>query len=184
MIIDPYRLAVPVSYSTWDPANKGANISLSGGDLIASSTTSDPESVLGTQGRVVGSGSYQFEITAGGDDRQLVGLGDTAADLNNYPGSDSFAFTYYAFNGNLYSNGPNLGFTNDTWTAGDVIGVVMWIDGTVNFYKNGTLQTYAWSVSSGTYYPIWGPGGVAGSRSATLNVGPTFAYPVGVSVWG
>ncbi len=182
----PSSAATPVVYSAWNPADKDADITLSSGDTVASITAA-LGSVRGF-GKDLSSGVWQFEVTIGGDDeRQLVGLANALADLSDYPGSDSEAWTYYGFNGIIYNNGSS-GNTNATFGPGDVIGVVVTggVSPTVVWYKNGVAQTFGATMAGGTWYPIWGPGwDQPGTRTGTINTGPTLAYPVGgASVWG
>lgn len=187
MLIDPYRIAAtPVAYSAWNPADKDSDVTLSAGDTVAS-VTAAIGSVRGF-GKDASSGTWQLEIVIGGvDERQLVGLANSLCDLTVPVGLDSNAWTYYGFNGVIYNNGSS-GNTNSTYAQGDVVGIVLFggLSPTMKWYLNGVEQTFGATLSSGTWYPVWGQGwDEPGERTATINTGPTFAYPVvGASAWG
>ena len=172
--------------SIWNPLDKDADISLSGGNLVASITSANG-GIRGTQGR--SSGHHYFEITVGGAGSaiHMVGLGNASATLAAYPGFDANGWSYFAADGRKYTNATDAAY-GASYAAGDVIGVAYDATaGTITFYKNGASQGTAFTSISGTLYPMWGPGGsTAGTRTATLNTGATaFAYsmPAGASAW-
>jgi hypothetical protein len=168
---------------TWDSANKGAAVSLSGGDLIAS-VTGSTDSVKGTQSR--SSGRYYFEVTyAGtGGDVCLIGVGNASASLSQYPGQNTNSWAYYRTGDQKYTNNTGSSIAKATTT---VLGVHM-NNGQVFYVVNGKLGGLANNLGSGTYYPMWGPGTSSGGpRTGTLNVGATaFAWslPSGAAAWG
>lgn len=173
--------APPPAFSTWDPATKGANISLSGGNLIA--TTSNFGSVRGTQGRSA-SGVYQFEVTgtAGGQAGCGISTVSPSGGFGQSPGFNTGMHSYMQW-GDKYDQGTPSAY-GASWGA-DVIGVVVDFGaGTLKYYKNGSLQGTAATGLSGTWYPLAGTN--SGSYTLTLNVGASaFAYPIGgATAWG
>jgi SPRY domain len=170
--------------STWNPNDKDADVSLSGGNLVASVTAANG-SVRGTVGRDVG-GHWYFEVTVGGAVNYLVGIGTAAASLAIYPGGDANGRAYYSVPGEKYVNNTGSAY-GATYTTGDVIGVEI-NAGAVTFWKNGVSQGSAFTGLSGTYYPMWGPGtNGAGTRTGTLNVGTSAFHsglPSGAVAWG
>lgn len=177
------ELAYPDTYAAWNSADKNASIVLTVNDTVAT-LTSAIGAIRGF-GRSNSSGIWYYEVTISGvDNRQMVGIGAAGATLASYPGADIEGIGYYGFNGVLYVNG-STGFTNATFVAGDVIGVLM-DSVNIRFYKNGVLQPEGRTVAAGTYYPMWGPGdSTAGARIGTLNTGPTLLHlPVGALPWG
>jgi len=175
------------AYSTWNPSDKDADISLSGGNLVASITAA-AGSLRGTRGRDP-AGNFYFEITVGGATNHLVGVGSTSASLANYPGVDANARAYYSVTGEKYTSNAGAAY-GATYTVGDVIGVHM-NNGVLTFYKNGSSQGSAYTDLVGAaslFYPMWGPGTAgAGTRTGTLNVGAsafTGSLPSGAAPWG
>lgn len=174
------------SGSTWDSAKKGANITLSGGDLVATAVLAG--SVGGTQGKSA-SGVWQFEVTIGtvsGSVRHRVGIIQAGTDYSIALGAQNFGagIGYVAFSGFYQSNGYNA--YGASFTTGDVIGVVFDAGtGSLTFYKNGVSQGVALTGLTGTWYPAFGYD-TTGDVSGTLNVGTTaFAYPIGgATAWG
>lgn len=132
------------------------------------------------------SGVLQFEITPSfnsGND-VAVGVGTTAANLANYPGSGSGGFSYNR-NGNKYIQGAGSGY-GATYVSGDVIGVVVdFAAGSLTFYKNGVGQGVASTALAGlTLFPLAGPSS-SGNHNASFTMrGRGFSYPIaGASNW-
>ncbi len=170
------------SSSAWDPSKKGTNVTLSGGNLIA--TTTNAGRTAGTASRH--SGTYQYEVTIGGSGQPGVGIIRSAFaggwSVPVHDGSD--AICYYGF-GRLYRFGSDVAAMT-TYTAGDVIGVVgNWGASELRFYKNGVnIGGVSYSSLSGAWFPMFGVN--SGAAVGTLNVGATaFAYAIGgATAWG
>ncbi|MET3915162.1 hypothetical protein ABID97_001944 [Variovorax sp. OAS795] len=161
--------------TTWNPSDKSANITLSLANLRASGNGS-AGSARATVSKA--SGKWQFEVTArqtGGS--WLIGVGKIGAGLTSYPGSDVNGYGYHAGNGNKYNNGSPTAF-GTSLASGDVLGVTIdFATLALVFYKNGVLVGTAFTVSSGTYFPMIGAASGTGALG-DLNTG-TLAYPVG-----
>jgi hypothetical protein len=174
---------------TWNSSDKDADVTLLGGDLIASVTyPSGLGGVRATTSRDASLNSFAEVIIAGTDITQLLGIGKAGSSLN-YPGEDT--------NGVGHSVGGNSVIYNafvtisPYWTTqATVLGVLVdFTAGTLTFRRSG--QFYAASYSSGitgTLYPMWAPGtGGAGARSGTLNTGGSafaLGLPPGATAWG
>ena len=134
-------------YATWDPAHKAAEITLSGGNLTATSSLND-KGVRSTIG--VSIGKWYWEIVG----LHLAGTGHNRAGvvLSTYSTSaavgDSATDWGYQDSGNgLYSGGTI--FAGAAYTDADVIGLALDVDAqTLDCYKNNVLQ--------GTFHAIFG----------------------------
>lgn len=121
---------------TWNPADKNALVTLSGGDLTATfATGASQEIVRGTVSK--SSGRWAFEVTVsnyvGGSS---AGIGVAAATEATYIGYGTASWGYYV-TGQLFYNNAVVS-TVATYTTGDIIGVVLdFTAGTLDFYKNG-----------------------------------------------
>ncbi|MBI4946210.1 MAG: T9SS type A sorting domain-containing protein [Bacteroidetes bacterium] len=165
--------ATPV-YTTWNPSDKGAGITLSGGDLGALNTAAGL--VRSTVG--VSSGKWYWEVTktdapAGGS----IGFAKSTAGINNYPGADANGWMYSGSNGYKYTGGVGVAY-GAAYVQNDVIGIALDMDaGSVTFYVNGVSQGVAYSGLTGTIFASVGAG--AAGKSWTTNFGATaFAYAV------
>ena len=166
---------VSFTYATWNPADKGANLTLSGSNLIA--TTSGLGIVRSTIGK--STGKWYWEITIGGNPGGVgtaVSTVSLAAALGN-SGSSYDGFSYNGAYGNTLTGSYSQYPFGATFVAGDVIGMAFDIDaGTLSFYKNGILQgTGQAGFPAGTYYAAVGGG--ASGEIYTANFGAsTFSY--------
>jgi hypothetical protein len=128
------------------------------------------------------SGKWYWEFIAnqpiGGSGMvQMVGIGTSSADIENYPGNDANGYSYY-YDASKYNSGSGESY-GDTWNAGDVIGIAFdTTTGTLNFYKNGVDQGVAWTGLTGTFYPMSGADNesVSNPQPTVLNFGPTFVH--------
>lgn len=171
---------------TWDPANKAAGVTLSGGNLVATLSASGG-GTGGAKGTVVySSGKRYFEVTVSAASTELaIGCANAIASTGNPPGSTTDSYGYYAPNGRGYYNG-SFTFVGASYTVGDVIGV-MWESGTITFYKNGTLQGSVATGITGSIYPMAGNAlGATPQVVCTINTGATAFgnLPSGASAWG
>ena len=75
-----------ITYATWNPSDKGANIALSGGDLIASSSVAGYQSVRANISK--STGKHAFEYTRSQLNNQaMLGFGDSGFSLSNHLGA-------------------------------------------------------------------------------------------------
>ena len=88
------------------------------------------------------SGKWYCEMTAGADVTNLspgIITGSVNAGANRYLGQDAFTYAYDV-GGQKVNNGSYTAYGN-SWTAGDVIGIIIDADnGKLYFSKNGTVQ--------------------------------------------
>lgn len=160
------------TYATWNPADKGSGITLSGGNLVASSTASYM-SVRATIGLT--SGKWYWEVLLGGSGYWFVGVANASQSLNAYlftPNSTGRQSNGYYWN-SVASTSDGLSFA-----AGDVLGCKLNKDaGTLEILKNNSSLGAIEDLQSGTVYPAFG--NYIGTETATVNFGASaFTYPV------
>ena len=140
------------NYATLDPANKGANVTLSGGNLSTSITATLTGMVRSTIGK--SSGKWYWEVTPTGGSVNIIGIANSSGTLTSYPGSDvnGFGYAQNALKWNSSSSAYGASFTTS-----DVIGVALDMDaGTLIFYKNNVSQGTAYTGITGTMYAAVG----------------------------
>jgi hypothetical protein len=200
----PWTLDGVPPISTWDPAVKGVDITLSNGNRDATKSTASYATVYGLAGR--NSGRYAFEVIVTARpsaSTMLVGIADktnTAAILASFLGNQSGATFensagYNDDNGsgagrifkNMATAGDGFGSASAAYTAGDTITVDVNIAAnTVAFLKNGIAVTLGGSptqaIESGK---TWYPGMSLQSGAAGRIVVTGLAYlPSGATAWG
>jgi hypothetical protein len=162
------ELVVLASKVTWSATDKDSSINLSNNNLTATGTTAD-RSVRATLPAPNG----YFEIKAdvmGGSSTMAVGLTNLTHIMNIYLGWDQANAIEYRNNGAIV--GTNTSTTGvATYTTGDIIGVWFKPDGSVSFYKNGTLQANRTDVPTGSLYPTATIG--SSTDQLTANFGAT-----------
>jgi hypothetical protein len=157
------------NYATLDPANKGANVTLSGGNLSTSITSTLTGMVRSTIGK--SSGKWYWEVTPTGGSVNIIGIANSSGTLTSYPGSDvnGFGYAQNALKWNSSSSAYGASFTTS-----DVIGVALDMDaGTLVFYKNNVSQGTAYTGLTGTMYAAVGCDSNIGTRTSTTNFGAT-----------
>lgn len=138
--------SVANTYATWDPSGKGADVTLSGGNLTAASNYvgAGAHCVRSTIGKT--SGRWYWEITigaiAGGGVLPMLGICRAAFAITtaDFPGVTSDAAGYYGGSGQRYQGAGGVAF-GASYTTGDIISFAL--DATarsVNVYKNNSLQ--------------------------------------------
>lgn len=180
--VDWLALSVAVTYATRNPSDKSANITLSGGNLIATNPSiTSWSSVRSTIGKSSGKRYREYTIGSGTD--RHVGIGKSTATLASFPWFDANWYAYYYNDGNKVTNNSysSFGAARNTW---NIIWVALDMDaGTIAMYKNNVIQgTFMFTGLSGTFYAMVGLYGGGASTSVTANFGATpFAYtpPVG-----
>ena len=175
--------------TTWNPSDKSASITLSGGNLIATGAGT-PAAVRGTTSKT---SKVYYEVTVGAVGVQYgLGVADSTYSLGGGLGGDQDSAGYYS-NGFIFFNNSTFISGQATYTTGDIIGVAIdQPNNLIYFSKNGTYQNSA--------VPASGTGGVnyistaaifaafqtSGSDVATVNFGATSfntAPPTGFSQW-
>lgn len=175
---------MPLVPTTWNPADKGSGVDLSGGNLVAASGyyTSSVRSVDG-----VSAGKWYWEVTiTGGANYVMAGIGTSSAPVEHgwmsvYPGVDANGWSYYGFDGTKFHDGA-ASPCGPALVNGDVLGFALDMTaGTLTIYVNGVSYGVAYSGIAGTIYAMMGSGASA-SCTVTANFGASaFAYtpPVG-----
>jgi hypothetical protein len=160
---------------TWNAADKSSNITLSGGNLIATATGTG-----NVRGNTVGSAGRYFEVVWSAHVVPGFGLATATQSLSAYPGDPNGI----GFFGSGYVEWPGSGTSNNTgvsWGDGDVMGILL---GTANaqLFKNGTLIYTVSVLPSGALYPILS---MTSGESATANFGATAMgfLPSGATSW-
>ena len=171
------------TYATWDPANKGADITLSNGNLTATETVSAAEFVRSTLSKSTGKWYWEITITtAPGVGNYYVGIVNSSA----VPGTEGVGYTTngWGYRGNGQKvNGTGFVY-GATYTTGDVIGIALDMDvGTLIFYKNNVSQGTAFTGLSGTMFAGVTPSqgsGITGVMTANFGATAlTYSPPVG-----
>jgi len=182
---------VSVATTTYDPSNKGSNITLSSGNLTYSISPATSSFVRGTVGYAVGgTGIHQVEITqiTGGGNGEPCGIVNSAVtNYNQEPAAGLGAGMNYVYynGGNIYSNNSAVQ-TVATYGALDKVGYTFnAVSGALRFYKNGVqVGTPITVSSSGTWYPMSGgySGGTCSGSVVFLYASMT--YPIsGATNW-
>ena len=164
--------AASVTYATWNPADKGANITLSNGNLTAANAGSRA-SVRATIPKTTG--KWYWEITVGSlSTDYVVGIASASAAVadGNYLGQDNFAYGWFAFGSGIFKNNVQVNAAAG-YTTGNVLGFALDCGaGTLALYNNNTLITTLTGIALGTIYPACG-GALSSTSSATANFGAT-----------
>lgn len=164
-----------MAYATWNPSDKGSNVTLSGSDLIAQVTSGNYSGVRSTLGK--SSGKWYCEITIGtATGSECLGFANISANVSGYPDLSSTTNAVVMVpNGNIIKNGSIVAADGGIST-GDVLGLAMDLDsGTISWNRNG--GTWA-TVSSGLpASPLYI---AVGSFSSTT---ATFTANFGASAW-
>lgn len=177
----------------WNPSDKSAGVTLSGGDLVAALSSGNGGVRADTFRNSSAGGKYYFEVTvtAKTTDNYAIGLSKEAgsgASWGTYPGAEAGTFAYRAVNHTTCRDG-NAETVTPSWSApavGDIIGVA--IDFTTRLAiitKNGAAGTVQMTgaFATGSYTPAVYFG--AGDETLTANFGASaFAsLPSGYSAW-
>ena len=170
---------MPLVPTTWNPADKGAGVDLSGGNLVAASGyyTSSVRSVVG-----VSSGKWYWEITANANAQfVMAGIGTSSApvehgSLSVYPGVDANGWSYYGYDGTKFHDGA-ADPCGPALVNGDVLGFALDMGaGSLTIYLNGASLGVAFTGISGPIFAMMGSGASA-SCIVTANFGGSaFAY--------
>ena len=172
------------TYTTWNPADKAAGLTLSNGNLTASSPSQTYKQVRATQG--FSSGKWYWEVTLNANDIYgAYGISTTAESVDYLLGQTLYGYGYTCDSNLFHNNGWTV--WGSTCGNGDVVGVAVDMDaGKIWFSKNGTWlgsgdpatgTNPAFTGISGTFYPA-GAISAAGAQS-TANFGASsFAYSV------
>ena len=173
------------NYCTWNALAVGSasDLAPSNGNLDATGFSvagNRNKSITGTIGVMSGKWYWEVAVTSvTSTPACVIGISSKSSpnELGDFPGANSFGWSYYAANGTK-NNGTQLSY-GASYTAGDVIGVALDVDnGTLTFYKNNTSQGTAYTgLTTGPYYPAIGHGGSVQAFVTSANFGQRpFAY--------
>lgn len=166
-------------FATFNPSDKGSNITLSNGDLTATKSTATWTGSGVRSDISVSSGKWYWEYTLGASitPSSHWGVGTSTATLDNYLGSDAYGWAY-RFDGTKYHSGSQLAFDATTVATSDVIGFALDMDaGTIDIYLNGSALGELYASLSGTFYAMATL--YANTEVMTANFGATsFSYSV------
>lgn len=173
--------------STLDPSNKGANITLSNGNLTAAGGAGSFTCVKGSASR--GAGKYHFEVhidTKAGVNSPSVGVANAAASLS----ADAAKTTgiVYQPDGHVWCNNVDLAALSG-YNTGDTISVEIDMDASNAYFRlnAGTRQgPYSFSGVAGAMFPVLVFN--TATAQATVNLSGSTAFTVaptaGFSAWG
>jgi hypothetical protein len=140
--------------TTWNPSDKAASITLSGGNLVASQTSTGGM-VRADTASLSSSNNWYFEVTI---NNAIVGSAGSNVAVGLSNPSQSLATDFDGVNGiGYYANGMLIGpgiSSNIGWsyTTGDIIGVHKTSAG-VDFSQNGTIRATWPTLPSGNLFP-------------------------------
>lgn len=182
-----------LNFSTYDSAHKGAQVTLSNGDLTATHSSSGLDNT--TYSTVAHSSSLadkfyiEFTVTTytGGND---IGIGIDSVNTTtaDYFYKNATGYAYYGLTGNKWNNNAAGGY-GATYGSGDIIGMAVdMVNRNIYFSKNGTWQNSgdptsgatgtgkAYTFSAATYYFAVNTQNTA---VVTVNTGQTaFTYSI------
>ena len=177
-----------VTYATWNPSDKSVLITLSGGNLVAQSTSGASEYLVRSTVSK-STGKWYWEITFVRNtptDPNFVpcGISLVSESVNSWPGAT--AGSCLASNGLFYQNGVP-GTLYGGLTDGDVIGMALDLTGgseTIKFYKNNVLLATE-TIPAGTYFASTGTYQTLGTTTANFGAtafvyGPPVGYNAGL----
>lgn len=146
------------SYSTWNPSDKHANITLSNGDMRAKTTTNGRYSVRSTSA-ITGKRYFEFKLfSSSGGEVTACGVGSASEPLSKYVGETTKSVGEWYPNNTIYSNGALV--ANQTNTT----------PGTVQVYKVAVDATArkVWIGREDEAWPSSGDPAAGSNPTATL----------------
>lgn len=175
--------------TTWNPADKAASITLSGGDLVATQGGSTFNAVRGTTSKPTsGGGKWYFEVVVTTLDA-FVGVATSSANLSSYVGSDAHGWGVWSSNDTAYNSGSTQGATPLPIAAGTNVGVLLDLDaGTLQFRYDGALGTSPPTYTLGLTGNVFPAAGFGNSSSGAVTgkftaADCTYSPPAGFTVW-
>lgn len=184
---------------TWNTLDKSANISLSGGSLVATTTSATQGAVRAGTATAATKTYVEFQITNVTGSLWAVGFANATAGLGTALGSDTNSVVYQpnTASGRLFFNNASLG--SDTFTpvvgqtvcvAFDPFGKLIWARINNGLWNGSTAADPASgaggrsvaAIAAGPYFPVFGDNGSGGAvtaRFGALNM--WFPVPSGFS---
>ena len=160
-------------YATWNPADKGVNVTLSNGNLTWTNSGGAGVGVRSTISKTTGKHYWETTISAGTS--TLFGIALGTASISTYAGTAGqwlYSQNGGGANGNKVINGTSSVY-GAGFTAGDILGCAFDADaGSLEFFKNGLSQGVAVTgLSANTYFAYTGTQNV--NEITTTNFGAT-----------
>lgn len=172
------------TYATFDPAAKSARITLSGGDLTATSDgTNNSALVKATVYKSTGKWYCEFTVNSGATGAD-VGIANSSCATSVYVGETTDGYGYGGASGHKF-HASNVAY-GATYTNADVISVLFDADaGTLTFWKNGVDQGTAFTGITGAWTPaVDGYGVIAVGYTANFGASAwAYSPPVGYAGW-
>ena len=156
--------------ATWNPSDKSANITLSGGDLTATSTAGGPNNVRSTVGKSTGKYYSEHTVTHSSGAEYSLGVATAADPLNEYGGSYTTGIAFY-MDGTVYYNSA-LVTTIQSTSSGQRVDMAVDLDADLIWWRTAGGN---WN-NSGTANPATGTGGIALSVAGTVFVMASMLY--------
>jgi hypothetical protein len=158
--------------TAWSPTDKSANITLTGGNLIATVTAGGGLGLRAADKQLTG--KFYWEITVGtaGGTATGVGIAGAAWSLTagySSPGVSAPSSGVTRFNGTIYTDGVTSGFTLGAWTGGQLICIAVDCVARLIWYRLGAAGNWNGSASAN---PATGVGGVPTSLSGGIALYP------------
>lgn len=160
------------TYATWNPADKNANITLSGGDLTGVGTV---DGVYVSMRATVGltSGKWRWRIIYEGGGQTTSGVATADAPLNNYIGVDADGWSVFNVSAASNNGGAPIG-TGYLIGNGEVIEFLLDLDGdtleVTNASQNTTIFTFDISGRAGaSVFPSYTSLGTGNGLTAQFN---------------
>lgn len=140
--------------TTWNPSDKSANITLSGGNLTVGATTNTSDGVRSTTRQTVGKVYFEIDWTGATGGDTGCGVATNLASLTSVGSAASNAAICFA-SGNIWVNGTSTGTTLSALSSSTVCVAVDLANRRIWFRKDGGL----WN-NSGTANPTTNTGGL------------------------
>lgn len=187
LLLAAKKQPVSVSNTTWNPADKGAGVTLSNNNLTV--TANNGYGVRATIGHAIGTGKWMYEVTflaMYAQDSPVFGIATTSASLlagwasggtaGYYSSAGSFSQLIWGSNSRT-AYGQIVGINDTMGVAFDSTSQ------TLTYYKNGVSLGVAYTstvITAATWYPIiMDPeASGTGTQSITNFGGTPFKYPI------
>ena len=168
--------ATTANYCVLNPLDKGTNNTLSNGNLryaIAASTQGIVRATFG----LPSTGKWYCEATKIAAGNLDAGIATRDAAFGNYLGEDANGWGYFSADGKVYNNNVAVA-TGATLADGDVLGIAFNSDtGTLQFYKNGALETTTTGFTPSTVQYFFAAGSSAGDGDFNFGQQPFAQTP-------
>lgn len=171
--------------TTWNSADKGAQVTLSGGDLGVSIASAQVDGVRATVSKTSAKWYFEFTVpTVSAGNNDSVGVADSSwLVTSDRLGSTTHSISYRSADGVVLQNSIARG-TYGIGANGDVIGIAFEPGVSFKVYRNNVLiHTETVNIPvGGTWYPATSGTGGGTARTDTANFGATtltYAPPAG-----